>query len=99
VPANVPIKNFWSVIAYDNQTRSFLQTDQPWPSVTSKDKDVHTNDDGTVDVYFGPERPAGARNHIQTIPGKGWNAIFRLYSPLEAWFNKTWRLSEIELVK
>jgi len=99
VPANVPVNNFWSVIAYDNQTRSFLQTDQTWPSVTSKDKDFRSNEDGSVDVYFAPERPEGARNFIQTIPNKGWNVIFRLYGPLDAWFDKTWRLGEIELVK
>jgi hypothetical protein len=99
VPAKVPINNFWSVIAYDNQTRSFLQTDQTWPSVTGKDKDLYTNDDGSVDVYFAPERPKGARNFIQTIPTKGWNTLFRLYGPLEPWFDKTWRLGEIELVE
>ncbi len=99
VPAKVPVNNFWSVIAYDNQTRSFLQTDQTWPSVTSKDKDFHANDDGSVDVYFAPERPKGARNFIRTIPGKGWNAIFRLYGPLDPWFDKSWRLGEIEPVE
>ena len=96
VEPNVPVNNFWSVIAYDSQTRSFLQTDQTWPSVTSKDKDISVNDDGSVDVYFAPERPQGARNFIQTLPNKGWNAIFRLYGPLEPWFDKTWRLSEFE---
>ena len=99
LPPNIPINNFWSVIAYDNQTRSFLQTDQTWPSVTSKDKDFHVNEDGSVDVYFAPERPKDARNFIRTIPGKGWNAIFRLYGPLEPWFDKSWRLGEIEPVE
>jgi len=42
-----------------------------------------------VDVYFAPERPEDARNFIQTIPNKGWNAIFRLYGPLDPWFDKT----------
>ena len=51
-----------------------------------------------MDVYFAPERPEGARNFIRTIPHKGWNAIFRLYGPLEPWFDKTWRLGEIEEV-
>jgi hypothetical protein len=32
------------------------------------------------------------------MPGKGWSVIFRLYSPLEPWFDKTWRPGEIELV-
>jgi hypothetical protein len=98
VPAKVPVNNFWSVIAYDNQTRSFLQTDQTWPSVTSKDKDFQINEDGSADIFFGPDRPKEARNYVQTIPGKGWNAIFRLYGPLEPWFDKSWRLGEIEPV-
>jgi hypothetical protein len=99
VPAKVPVNNFWSVIAYDNQARSFLQTDQTWPSVTSKDRDFQVNKDGSVDVYFAPEKPEGAKNFIKTIPDKGWNAIFRLYGPLDPWFDKTWRLSEIEPVE
>jgi hypothetical protein len=41
-------------------------------------------------VYFGPKAPAGKENNwIQTIPGKGWNTLLRLYGPLEPWFNKT----------
>jgi hypothetical protein len=44
--------------------------------------------------------PAGVQpgNRVQTVPGKGWNTILRLYSPLEPFFLKTWRPSEIELV-
>ena len=50
-------------------------------------------------MYFAPERPPGAPNFIRTIPNKGWNVIFRLYGPLEPWFDKTWRLGEIEPVR
>ncbi len=96
VPPNMPVVNFWSVMAYDTQTRSMLQTDQEWPSVTSEDPGLTTNGDGSVDVYFGPERPSAAPNWIQTVPGKGWWATFRLYGPLEPWFDKTWRLPDIE---
>ena len=97
---NAPVKDFWSAIVYDNQTRSMLQTNQDFPQVSSLDKGLVTNTDGSVDVYFGPKAPAGMeRNWIQTIPGKGWNMLFRLYGPLEPWFDKTWKLSEIELVK
>jgi hypothetical protein len=53
-----------------------------------------------VDVFFGPKAPAGWENNwVQTIPGKGWFMILRLYGPLDPWFNQTWRPGEIELVK
>jgi hypothetical protein len=97
LPANIPVKDFWSVIVYDLQTRSMLQTDQKAPSVSSQDKGLKANADGSVDVYFGPKSPAGLENNwVQTIPGKGWFMILRLYGPLEAWFDKTWRPGEIE---
>jgi hypothetical protein len=97
MPPNVPAKDFWSFTVYDNQTRSMLQTDQQSPAVGSLSKGLVANADGSVDVYFGPRAPAGKeRNWAQTVPGKGWNVLLRLYGPLEPWFNKTWRPGEIE---
>ena len=99
LPADVPAKDFWSIVAYDNQTRSMLQTDQQFPSLVSG-RGVKANADGTTDVYFGPAAPKGNEsNWIQTIPGKGWNTILRIYGPLESWFDQNWKPGEIVLYK
>ncbi len=100
LPGNIPAKRFWSLVVYDPQTRSLLQTDQQAPSISSLRKDIVVNPDSSVDVWFGPKAPAGKdSNWIQTIPGKGWFVMLRLYGPLEPWFDKTWLPGEIELVK
>jgi len=97
LPANVPESRFWSMIVYDNQTRSMLQTEQLTPRVGSQSGTVEQNEDGSTDIYFGPTAPAGKEhNWIETVPGKSWFAILRLYNPLETFFDKTWRPSEIE---
>jgi len=100
IPANVPAKDFWSVVVYDPQTRSQLQTSQPFPSRNNEKDDFIKNDDGSVTLHFGPKAPEGKEsNWIQTVSGKGWFCILRLYGPLEPWFNKTWQPGEIELTE
>jgi hypothetical protein len=60
---------------------------------------VQVNDDGSTSLYFGPTAPEGKEpNWVQTVPGKSWFTILRLYGPLASWFDKTWRPGEIEPV-
>ncbi|KAF2415747.1 DUF1254 domain-containing protein [Microbacterium sp. B35-30] len=99
LPPDVPESRFWSVLLYDNQTRSMLQTDQHLPRLGSQSGTVHTNPDGSTDLYFGPTAPEGKEdNWLQTVPGKGWWTILRLYNPLQSFFDKSWRPGEIEPV-
>ncbi|WP_272699575.1 DUF1254 domain-containing protein [Desulfovibrio sp. Fe33] len=100
LPTGIPAKDFWSIVVYDPQTRSMLQTDQRYPSLNSLQGNVAANADGSVDVYFGPTAPKGKENNwIQTAPGKGFFLILRLYAPLKPWFDQTWRLGQIEQYK
>ena len=99
LPPNVPVNNFWAVTLYDTQTRSLLQTSQTFPTVGSQDESIRKNADGSYDLYFAPEPPEGKEgNWLQTVPGKSWFTILRMYGPLEPWIEKTWRPGEIKLV-
>jgi hypothetical protein len=100
LPPNVPVSNFWAVTLYDTQTRSLLQTSNPFPTLGSQSRGFKENADGSYDVYFGPRPPRGEEsNWLETIPGKSWFTILRMYGPLEPWIKKTWRPGEIELVE
>ncbi len=99
LPAGIPAKDFWSVTVYHPDTRSLLQNGQPKPSVSTYDK-PDFNEDGSIDLYFGPEVPEGKeKNWVKTIPGEGWFAYIRLYGPLESYFDKTWKPDDIVKVQ
>ena len=104
LPKDIPAARFWSFTVYDNQSRSMLQTPQVYPRAGSQSYPTPAavpNADGTTTVYFSPKQPQDIErgNWIQTDPDKGWFTILRLYSPLQSFFDKTWRPSEVELVK
>lgn len=97
LPKDIPAKDFWAIDIYDTQTRSLLRTDNPYPSVNSLAGAMQADDDGDTVIYFGPTAPEDKEtNWIQTLPGKGWAAILRIYGPLESWFDQSWRPGEIE---
>ncbi|MFM9487181.1 DUF1254 domain-containing protein [Pseudomonas monachiensis] len=104
LPPKIPAGKFWSFTVYDNQTRSMLDTPQRYPRAGSQNYPTPAavpGSDGSTTVYFSPNKPAGveAGNWIQTDPNKGWFTILRLYSPLEAFFSKTWKPGDITLVQ
>jgi hypothetical protein len=96
VPANVPAKLFWSATVYDVATRCLIDNEQQRGDRGSRDAELVTNDDGSVDLFFGPTPPAaGQSNWVQTIPGKHWFSYFRFYGPLEPYFDRSWKLGDI----
>ena len=100
VPPNPPAKQFWSVTLYDLDTRRFIQNKEQIVDRSSRLPDLAKNGDGSVDIYFSPTAPKGfEKNWIPTVPGQSWFPLFRLYAPLEAYFDKSWPLPDIEKVK
>lgn len=100
LPGPIPARDFWSFMAYDNHTRSILETDQKTGGVDSKLSGMKKADDGSVTIFFGPKAPTGQDNNwVQTIPNKGFNVLLRLYGPEQEWFDKTWKPSDFIEVK
>jgi len=98
VPANAPAKNFWSLTVYDTKTRCLIENPQKRADRSSRDE-LQRNPDGSIDLYFSPSAPHGHEsNWVQTVPGRHWFAYFRLYGPTEQYFDKSWKMQDIEIV-
>ncbi len=98
LPANIPVKDGWSVLAYDAESRSLVRNGDKIPTV-SLYTSPEINADTSVDVYFGPEAPAGhEKNWIRTVDGKGWFAVLQFSGPLQPLFDKSWKPGDIEIV-
>jgi hypothetical protein len=99
VPANPPAVNFWSLTVYDAATRCLIDNPQRNADLSSR-KDLVKNADSSVDLYFGPVAPAGKeKNWVQTLAGKHWFAYMRFYGPTAAYFDKSWKMDDIEKIK
>ncbi|MGO4837459.1 DUF1214 domain-containing protein, partial [Rhizobiaceae sp. 2RAB30] len=98
VPANAPVKQYWSVTVYDRETHALVK-DMARASVASISPAVAKNPDGSVDVYFGPKAPEGREaNWVPTDPKRKFELLFRLYGPEKPLFDKTWKLPDPEKV-
>jgi hypothetical protein len=96
VPANAPVKQYWSMTVYDRETHALVR-DMRKASVASNSTAVKKNADGSVDVYFGPSAPAGKEaNWVPTKPAAQFEILARFYGPQKPLFEKTWALPDIE---
>ncbi len=99
LPAPIPAANFWSLTLYDALTASGLDNGQSFPSLNSHDHPA-ANADGSVDLYVGPASPSGKQaNWLQSVPGKGYFVILRLYGPKEEYLSLGWKPSDLEEMK
>jgi hypothetical protein len=98
VPANPPIKQYWSATAYDRETHALIRG-MSRNSRASSIPDLQKNPDGSVDVYFAPTAPAGKEtNHVPADPHRQFEILFRFYGPEKSLFDKTWVLPDIEKI-
>ena len=98
VPANPPVKLYWSATAYDRATHALIRN-LPRSSRSSQSPELQKNPDGSVDVYFGPKATAGKESNWVPTNGTGkFEVMFRLYGPEKPLFDKTWKLPDIERV-
>jgi len=96
VPANPPTKQYWSATAYDRATHALIRG-LPHASRSSQITELAKNADGSVDVYFGPQAPAGRdSNWVPTSAAGEFEVMFRLYGPEKSFFEKNWVLPDIE---
>ncbi|HWK63308.1 MAG TPA: DUF1254 domain-containing protein [Rhizobiaceae bacterium] len=98
VPPNAPVDQYWSVTVYDRQTHALVK-DMGRASRASNAEDVQKNSDGSVDIYFGPNAPAGSEsNWVPTDPQRGFELMFRVYGPRKEFFDKMWVLPDVERI-
>jgi hypothetical protein len=96
VPKDPPVRQYWSATVYDRATHALVR-DLAYSSRSSLSPGIAANADGSVDVYFGPEPPAGKQaNWAPTKAGAEFEVLFRFYGPEKALFEKQWKLPDIE---
>lgn len=102
VPKDVPVGQFWALTLYSENTRRPYdngETDIRSANLDSRLPDLTYNADGSVDLFIGTKAPEGfEKNHMKTVGDDGWFVYFRLYAPLQPFFDKTFSLPDFELI-
>jgi hypothetical protein len=98
IPANVPAKQYWSMIVYAVDTAALIR-EAPVVTLDSYNQAMQRNADGSVDIYFGPKPPAGKEaNWIYTAAGSAFFPAMRFYDPDKPLFDRTWKLPDLEQI-
>ena len=98
VPPNAPVKLYWSATAYDRKTHALIR-ETSRSSGASNSAGIQQNADGSLDFFFGPRAPAGKDSNWVPTNGRDFEILFRLYGPEKAFFDKTWKLPDVDEVK
>jgi hypothetical protein len=102
VPKDVPVAQFWALTLYSEDTRRPYDnggTEARGVDLGSKIEDLKRNADGSVDLFVGAKAPAGFEsNFMKTVGEDGWFVMFRLYAPLQPFFDKTFGLADFEML-
>lgn len=99
VPANVPVKQYWSMTVYNRDTHTFIRNAK-WAGRSSQTPGLKTNSDGSVDLYFGPTPPeSGESNWVPTDPKGKFEILARFYGPKPNLYDQSWKLNDVEKVK
>jgi len=100
VPADVPARDFWSVIVYSKETKAFIYNNADKVGLSSYDvSSLQVNEDNTVDIYFGETAPPGQESNWIPTAGEGFFLIFRFYGPEESVFDKSFKLPDVEKIQ
>ena len=100
LPAGIPAKLFWAVTLYNVTDGTMPETPQLLPSKNGFDNTVK-NDDGSIDLFFGPTKPEGVAdtNWIQTVKGRDFITCIRLYGTGIEFFDQTWKPDDVVKIK
>lgn len=99
VPKDMPVRQFWFLNVYDAATFAFIYTPNERAGLSSFDsKAMKANPDGSVTLYIGPKAPAEQESNWIPTQGKKPRPVFRLYGAQDAFFDKTFKLPDFELV-
>lgn len=101
LPPNAPAALFWAVTLYNITDGTMVETPQLMPSINSLNEAVAKNGDGSIDLWFGPSKPADApdTNFIQTVGGRNFIAALRLYGTGVEFFDQSWKPDDVVKVE